>query len=76
MKLLDLLVELYTIAVIVRVVLTWVNVDPQNNAFTKFLYDITEPVLNKIRGFVPLIGGLDLSPLVLIVALQILRNIL
>lgn len=74
-RLLDTLIDLYILAVIVRVVLSWINFDP-HNPFVKFLIQITEPVLRKIRQAVPSISGIDFSPMILILGLHILRNLL
>jgi YggT family protein len=41
-----------------------------------FVYRATEPVLEPIRKVMPLIGGLDLSPMVLLFALQLLKRLL
>jgi len=75
LRILSALIGIYTWIVIARVVISWLNVDPQN-PIVKFLSEVTDPVLNKIREVVPTIGGMDLSPLVLIVALAILQNLL
>lgn len=69
------LIEIYMWLVVIRVVISWLNIDAQN-AFVKYLADVTDPVLAKIREVIPAIGGFDLSPLVLIVALLIIRNLL
>ncbi len=59
----------YFYIVIGRVIISWVNADPYNPV-VKFLVQATEPVLEKIRRYVPPMGGLDLSPLLLILALR------
>lgn len=41
-----------------------------------FLYRITEPVLGRIRSVIPSVGGIDLSPMILILVLVFLRNLL
>ncbi len=74
-RLLDALIDLYILAVIVRVVLSWINFNP-HNPFVKVLIQITEPVLSKIRQVIPPISGIDLSPMILIFGLYILRNLL
>ena len=73
--------EIYIIIVVLRVLFDWLisfEVLPAHNPmvsrFTDLFYQLTEPVLEKIRRFVPLIAGFDLSPLVLILALGFLRN--
>jgi len=74
-RLLDALFDLYILAVVVRVVLSWIHFDRQN-PFVKFLIQITEPVLSKIRQVLPPFGGIDLSPMILILGLYVLRNLL
>jgi len=74
-RLLDFAITIYIWIVIIRVILSWVNADPYNQ-IVQFFVRATEPVLSKIRQFIPPVGGLDLSPLVLIFALYIIRNLL
>jgi YggT family protein len=54
--------------VIVYAVLSWV---PTNSVFTAVIERLCAPPLKPIRKLVPLVGGIDLSPLVLLVLLQI-----
>ena len=81
--LIDLLLELYTWALIISVILTWLvqfNVINTSNRLVymvgDFLYRITEPFLRPIRRYVPNFGGIDLSPLILLLAIFLLRNLL
>ena len=67
-KLSELVLTLYMYAVIARAIISWFSIDPYN-PIVRFLYKITEPVLDKIRRFMPVMGGIDLSPLVLIFGL-------
>ena len=76
LKLLINIADLYTWVVIIAVILSWLvqfNVINSSNRFVSividFIYRATEPVLNKI-------GGLDLSPIVLILALVFIMNVL
>ena len=55
--------------------ISWVSPDPRN-PIVLLLYRVTEPVLEPIRNALPPMGGLDLSPLVLLFALRILRSLL
>ena len=82
-QLLDTIISIYIFAVIISVVLTWLvqfNVVNTSNQLVymvgDFLYRITEPVLRRIRSVIPPIGGIDLSPLVLLLALVFVRNLL
>ena len=70
---LDLCLNIYMWLIIARALLSWVNPDPYN-PIVRFLYNITEPVLSWLRRRVPVVfGGLDLTPLIVIVAIMFLR---
>ncbi len=82
-KLIDTIIGLYSWALIISAVLSWLlafNVINSHNrvvyTVSDFLYRITEPVLRPIRRFVPLLGGVDLSPVVLLLLLYFLRMVL
>ncbi|MCX5863888.1 MAG: YggT family protein [Deltaproteobacteria bacterium] len=63
----------YIWVIIGRAIISWVNADPYN-PIVRFLYEITEPALSRIRRVVPIIGGgLDLSPMLLIMAIWLLQ---
>lgn len=73
---LDQGLSLYFWVIIARALLSWVNPDPYN-PIVRFLYNITEPVLGWVRRRVPIVfGGLDLSPLLVLVAIEFLRRFL
>ena len=69
------LIDLYSLVVLVAVILSWVPLDRRNPLVT-ITHALTEPVLAPIRGILPAMGGLDLSPMVLLFALQILKGLL
>ena len=72
----DFALSAYMWVIIGRAIISWVNADPYN-PIVRFLYEITEPVLSRIRRVVPIFGGgLDLSPMLLILALIFLRSFL
>jgi YggT family protein len=69
----NLVLEVYFWIIIARAVLSWVNPDPFN-PIVRFLYRVTEPVLRPIRHRLPMTGmGLDLSPLIVILAIKFLE---
>ena len=76
-QLVSTLLTLYMWVVIISAVLSWVNPDPYN-PIVRFLRNITDPVYARIRRLLPFIvvGGMDLSPLVVVVAVQILGALL
>ena len=75
-NLLHLVLQAYFWIIIARAVLSWVNPDPFN-PIVRFLYRVTEPVLRPIRHRLPTLSiGLDLSPMVVILAIFFLDSFL
>ncbi|MGH7821309.1 MAG: YggT family protein [Candidatus Binatia bacterium] len=67
---------LYTWIIIARAVISWVNPDPYN-PIVRFLYSVTEPVLYRVRRTVPaMAGGIDFSPIIVLLALFFLQSFL
>ena len=65
----DLALHIYMWVIIARALLSWVNPDPYN-PIVRFLYNVTEPVMGWVRRRVPIVfGGLDLSPLLVLLAI-------
>lgn len=64
------------VLVIVRALLSWVNPDPYNQ-IVRFIYNVTEPVLYRVRALIPMnFGGLDLSPIVVFLGIMFLDEFL
>lgn len=81
--LVDTVIRLYVCCLIISAILSWLvafNVVNTRNRVVytigDFLYRITEPALRPIRQFLPNLGGIDLSPVVLILLLFFIRNLL
>jgi YggT family protein len=73
---LNFVLQLYMWVIIARAVLSWVNPDPYN-PIVRFLYSITDPVLNAIRRRIPVFfGGIDFSPWLVILAIMFLQKFL
>jgi len=79
----SLVIELYIWCLIGSAILSWLvafNVVNTQNRFVymigDFLFRITEPVLRPIRRYLPNLGGLDISPVVLILLLILLNKLL
>ena len=68
------LINLYSLVVIVAVVVSWVQL-PYSNPIVQFVSALTEPLLAPIRRALPSAGGLDFSPIVLLVGLRIIRGL-
>jgi YggT family protein len=75
-RLLELVLWAYFWIIIARAVISWVSPDPFN-PIVRFLYRITEPVLRPIRRRLPTLQmGLDLSPMIVILAIYFLQSFL
>ncbi len=73
---LDLGLTIYMWFIIARALLSWVNPDPYN-PIVRFLYNVTEPVMGYVRRRVPIVfGGLDLSPILVLLAIVFLQKFL
>jgi YggT family protein len=75
MRLIAALIDLYSFIVLGAVIVSWLPLD-RRNGLVDTLHRLTEPALAPIRRVLPPIGGLDLSPMVLLLALQVLRGLL
>jgi YggT family protein len=75
-RVLSLIFQAYEFLILIRVILSWVNVNPYQPA-VRILYQITDPVLEPLRKLIPPIGGmLDISPVVALILLEILHRVL
>jgi YggT family protein len=72
----SLVFQIYIFIVIARALVTWVNPDPYN-PIVRFLYNVTEPVLARLRRVLPLqIGNFDLTPIALLILLSVVEQLL
>ncbi|MFO7956276.1 MAG: YggT family protein [Candidatus Brocadiia bacterium] len=76
MSFLIALVRVYMLVILVRAVFSWLPERHRQNELYHFVRTITEPVLRPIRRVLPTPGGIDFSPLVAIIALQVLARLL
>jgi YggT family protein len=75
-KILDVVLSIYMWIIIARALLSWVSPDPRNR-IVQILHQLTDPVLWRIRRFLPFRGvGIDFSPVVVILAIIFLRSFL
>ena len=73
-KVLDLVLSIYMWIIIARAVLSWVNPDPFN-PIVRFIHNVTEPVLYRIRALIPVsFGGIDFSPIVALLGVMFLET--
>ena len=71
-----LLLQLFELALLARIILSWFpNVD-RRNPIIQFLFDITEPVLRPVREMLPQSGMFDFSPMIVFLIIQVLSTVL
>lgn len=66
---------IYMYIVIARAIISWVNPDPYN-PIVNFLVRVTDPVLDRVRRILPDLGGLDLSPMIVLLAIFFMQKFL
>jgi YggT family protein len=70
------ILRIYMIIIIIRAVISWVNPDPYN-FLVRAVYELTEPVLYRVRRLLPVAGGgFDFSPVVVIIAIYAVSSLL
>lgn len=74
-ELVRLLLNIYLVAILIQVVISWINPGTYHPVMG-LLYSLTEPVLRPARRLLPPISGLDLSPIVVLVGIQLLKMLL
>jgi len=67
--------RVYMFVLLARVLISFVQINPYHPA-VQFLYQITEPVLQPIRQILPPAGGLDFSPFVAMLLVQLLTSVI
>ncbi|MFH1485299.1 MAG: YggT family protein [Chloroflexota bacterium] len=70
-----LLCNVLSLAIFVRAILSWLPLSP-NNVLVTIVYQITEPILAPLRRVIPLVGMIDITPLVAILILQFVAQAL
>ena len=75
MGIIALIFNVINLLVLARVIISWLRPDPYN-PIVRFIYQTTEPMLEPIRNILPPAGGIDFSPIVLFVILNLLQSIL
>ncbi|MGV6826235.1 MAG: YggT family protein [bacterium] len=73
--LVELVIHIFLFAVFVQVIISWISPGGYNPA-VQLLYSLTEPLMRPARNLLPPISGIDLSPMLVIVALYLLKMLL
>ncbi len=75
-KIIHMIFTLYNLALLIRVILSWIQSGYYTNPFVSFIYKITDPVLQPLRRQIPTFGGLDFSPLIAFFLLSLLERVI
>lgn len=68
-------INLFFFAILIRVILSWVS-PGAHSPVTAIIWSVTEPVMAPVRRVIPPMGGLDISPLFVLIGLQALRMLI
>ena len=71
----DILFQVLIFAILIRALISWFPIAP-TSPIIRLLDDITEPILAPLRRVVPRLGMMDITPIVAMIGLQLLRQIL
>ncbi|RLW68484.1 MAG: hypothetical protein B6D71_13690 [gamma proteobacterium symbiont of Stewartia floridana] len=74
-ELVELTINIFLFAVLIQVILSWVSPGNYNPAVT-LLYSLTGPVMRPAQKLLPPVGGLDLSPMLVMIGLVLLKMLL
>ncbi len=74
-ELISLIINVFLFAILIQVIISWINPGSYNPAIS-LIHSLTEPILGSVRRRLPEMGGLDLSPMVVMVGLVVLEMLL
>ena len=74
-ELISLIINIFLFAILIQVIISWINPGSYNPAIS-LIHSLTEPMLGSVRRRMPEMGGLDLSPMVVMVGLVVLEMLL
>jgi len=72
----NIFAELLIFAIFIRVILSWIRPVNASSGISRFLFEITEPVLSIFRRVVPRLGMLDISPIIAFIVIELIRSVL
>ena len=75
-QLLANLIGIYTFVLLIRILMSWVPNLDRSNPLVQMLVQVTDPVLEPARRLIPPIGMIDISPIVVFIALSVIQDLL
>ena len=76
-KMLHLIISIYTFIIVIAVIMSWIRPDP-HNPIVRMIHQITEPILSRVRKWMPRAlfrTGLDLSPIIVLLLLILVDTV-
>lgn len=73
--LIQLLIFIFSILILARVLMSWIQINPYS-PLAQMIFNLTEPILAPVRNLLPPASGLDFSPLIVLIGIQVLGSIL
>lgn len=70
--LLSTVIELYTMVLLLRIWMQWAHCDFYN-PFSQFVVKVTQPIIEPLRRVIPAMGGIDFSPMILVLLLYVIN---
>ncbi len=71
----NVMFEVYSFLIIAQVLMSWVPHDRYHPVF-RFIEEVTEPVLRPFRRLIPAVGGIDFSPIIALMAVELVRRVI
>ena len=72
----NIIFRILSFLILARVILSWVRVSPWHPTWgpvVRFIYQVTDPIMEPVRRIMPPMGGLDFSPIIVLFGLDIIR---
>jgi YggT family protein len=72
----SIILRAYTYLIFARVILSWIRLDPYHPVWgpiLRFVFQATEPIMEPVRRIMPSMGGLDFTPIVVLIGLDLIR---
>ncbi|MBU1446515.1 YggT family protein [Patescibacteria group bacterium] len=68
--------ELIWLAILIRVIMSWIQPVKPTGGFTGIIFEVTEPILSFFRRIVPRLGMIDISPIVALLVINFISELL
>lgn len=76
---LNTLFQIFSFLILARVIISWVRPNPYHPTWgpiIRVIFQVTDPIMEPVRRLMPPMGGLDFSPIIVLLGLDILRRLI